>query len=43
MILAMDNLMDMGRTCTNVLGNSIAAASIGRWEQLRRPPHPAGG
>lgn len=31
-ILAIDQFMDMGRTATNVLGNGIATASIGRLE-----------
>jgi Na+/H+-dicarboxylate symporter len=32
MILAVDHLLDMGRSATNVLGNAVAAAVIGRWE-----------
>lgn len=31
-VLAIDQFMDMGRTATNVLGNGIATASIGRIE-----------
>ena len=32
-VLAIDQFMDMGRTATNVLGNAVATASIGRIEQ----------
>jgi Na+/H+-dicarboxylate symporter len=32
-VLAIDQFMDMGRTATNVLGNGIATAAIGRLEQ----------
>jgi proton glutamate symport protein len=31
-ILGIDQLMDMGRTATNVLGNCLATAVIARWE-----------
>ncbi|VWX54592.1 dicarboxylate/amino acid:cation symporter [Novosphingobium sp. 9U] len=34
-VLAIDQFMDMGRTATNVLGNGIATASIGRLEQSK--------
>ncbi|MBP7338553.1 dicarboxylate/amino acid:cation symporter [Niveispirillum sp.] len=41
LILAVDHLLDMGRSATNVVGNSVAAAVIGRWEQGRTwPAHP---
>ncbi|HZZ68249.1 MAG TPA: dicarboxylate/amino acid:cation symporter, partial [Phenylobacterium sp.] len=32
LILAVDNLLDMGRSATNVVGNSVAAAVVGKWE-----------
>jgi Na+/H+-dicarboxylate symporter len=32
LILAVDQLLDMGRTATNVLGNSVATAVVARWE-----------
>jgi Na+/H+-dicarboxylate symporter len=32
LILAVDHLLDMGRSATNVLGNSVAAAVVARWE-----------
>lgn len=33
LILGVDALMDMGRTATNVIGNSLASAVIARWEK----------
>ena len=33
-ILAVDQFLDMGRTCTNVLGNSVATAVITKWEGM---------
>jgi len=32
LILGIDQLMDMARTCTNVIGNCLATAVIARWE-----------
>ena len=32
LILAVDHLLDMGRSATNVVGNSVAAAVVGKWE-----------
>ncbi|MFN0216797.1 MAG: dicarboxylate/amino acid:cation symporter [Saprospiraceae bacterium] len=31
-ILGVDALMDMGRTCTNLIGNCLASAVVARWE-----------
>jgi Na+/H+-dicarboxylate symporter len=31
-IFGVDELMDMGRTCVNVIGNCLATVVIGRWE-----------
>jgi Na+/H+-dicarboxylate symporter len=42
LILAVDHLMDMGRTATNVVGNSLAAAVIARWEGALADPDPPG-
>jgi len=33
LILGVDALMDMGRTATNVIGNSLASVVIARWEK----------
>jgi Na+/H+-dicarboxylate symporter len=38
LILAVDHLLDMGRSATNVVGNSVAAAVIARWEGELGPP-----
>ena len=35
LLLGIDQLLDMGRSATNVFGNSMATAVIGRWEQAR--------
>jgi Na+/H+-dicarboxylate symporter len=32
LIMGIDVFLDMGRTATNVLGNSIATAVIAKWE-----------
>lgn len=38
LILAVDHLLDMGRSATNVVGNSIAAAVVAKWEgQIEEP------
>jgi Na+/H+-dicarboxylate symporter len=36
LLLGVDQLLDMGRSATNVFGNSIAAAAISRWERCLR-------
>jgi Na+/H+-dicarboxylate symporter len=39
LILAVDHLLDMGRSATNVLGNSVASAVVAKWEnQIEAPP-----
>lgn len=43
LILGIDQIMDMGRTATNVVGNSIATASIARIEGMLRDPQPGDG
>jgi Na+/H+-dicarboxylate symporter len=32
LLLAIDQIMDMARSATNVLGNSIAAVVVSKWE-----------
>ena len=32
LLLAVDQILDMGRSATNVLGNSVAAAVVAKWE-----------
>ena len=38
LVLAIDQFLDMGRTATNVLGNSVATAVITQWEGMLQPP-----
>ena len=38
LILAVDHLLDMGRSATNVIGNSVASAVIAHWENQIEPP-----
>jgi Na+/H+-dicarboxylate symporter len=37
-ILGVDELMDMARTCVNVIGNCLATVVIARWENAFRGP-----
>src|SRR6201995_1857878 len=38
-VIAVDHLLDMGRTATNVLGNAAAAALVAKWEgELKENP-----
>ena len=32
LLLGVDHFLDMGRSATNVIGNSIATAVVSRWE-----------
>ncbi len=42
LILGVDHLLDMGRSATNVVGNSVAAAVVAKWEgQIEEPAEPA--
>jgi Na+/H+-dicarboxylate symporter len=41
LILAVDHFLDMGRSATNVVGNSLASAAIAKWEGELKPPDPA--
>ena len=39
LILAVDHILDMGRSATNMVGNAVASAAVARWEgQLATPP-----
>jgi Na+/H+-dicarboxylate symporter len=38
LILAVDHLLDMGRSATNVVGNSVASAVVAKWENQIEPP-----
>jgi Na+/H+-dicarboxylate symporter len=42
LILAVDHLLDMGRSATNVIGNSLAATLVARWEGELGPAVAAG-
>ena len=38
LILAVDQLLDMGRSASNVVGNSVASAVVAKWEnQIEEP------
>jgi Na+/H+-dicarboxylate symporter len=42
LLLGVDHFLDMGRSATNVVGNSIATAVVARWEgELRAEDEPA--
>ncbi len=41
LIIAVDHFLDMGRSATNVIGNSVAAAAVARWERELGPARPA--
>ena len=40
LIMGIDQFLDMGRRATNVIGNSLAAAVVARWEGDLRPGGP---
>ena len=40
LILGVDHLLDMGRSATNVVGNSVAAVIVSRWENQLRAGEP---
>lgn len=41
LVLAVDHVLDMGRSATNILGNSVAAAVVASWEKQLPPiTHP---
>jgi Na+/H+-dicarboxylate symporter len=37
LIIVVDHLLDMGRSATNVVGNSVAAVMVSRWEKQLQP------
>lgn len=37
MIMGIDVFLDMGRTTTNVIGNSLATAAVAKWENKLSP------
>ena len=41
LVLAVDHLLDMGRSATNVIGNSVATVIVGNWEGDLSPRVPA--
>lgn len=40
LILAVDHLLDMGRSATNVVGNSVASVVVAKWEKQLETPEP---
>ena len=43
LVLAVDQFLDMGRSATNVVGNSIASSVVAKWEgELSDPQSVAG-
>jgi Na+/H+-dicarboxylate symporter len=40
LVLGVDHLLDMGRSATNVVGNSVAAAVVAKWEGELGPIEP---
>ena len=38
LILAVDHLMDMGRSASNVIGNGLASAVVAKWEHAKPVP-----
>jgi Na+/H+-dicarboxylate symporter len=37
LVLAVDHIMDMGRSSTNVFGNAVASVIVARWNGQRKP------
>jgi Na+/H+-dicarboxylate symporter len=37
LVIAVDHVLDMGRSATNVAGNSVAAAVVAKWEDRNEP------
>jgi Na+/H+-dicarboxylate symporter len=40
LIMGIDQFLDMGRTATNVIGNSIATSVVAKWEGQLGPQLP---
>ena len=43
MIIAVDHLLDMGRSATNVVGNAVASTLVAKWENELSPARSADG
>ena len=41
LVLAVDHLLDMGRSATNIVGNAVAAAVVSKWEGVLGEVEPA--
>jgi Na+/H+-dicarboxylate symporter len=41
LIIAVDHLLDMGRSATNVVGNAVASTLVAKWEDELRPAQSA--
>jgi len=41
MIMGIDTFLDMGRSATNVIGNSLATSVVAKWEGELGPEHAA--
>jgi Na+/H+-dicarboxylate symporter len=41
LLLGIDHFLDMGRSATNVIGNSIATAVVSKWEGELKPQQAA--
>jgi Na+/H+-dicarboxylate symporter len=42
MIMGIDTFLDMGRSATNVIGNTLATSAVAKWEGELRPEHALG-
>jgi Na+/H+-dicarboxylate symporter len=40
LVMGVDQFLDMGRSATNVIGNSVASAVVAKWERNLRPEQP---
>lgn len=40
LLLAVDQILDMGRSATNVIGNAVASAVVAKWEGEKLEPKP---
>jgi Na+/H+-dicarboxylate symporter len=40
LIIAVDHLLDMGRSATNVVGNAVASTLVAKWENELQPARP---
>jgi Na+/H+-dicarboxylate symporter len=38
LLLAVDQILDMGRSATNVIGNAVASAVVAKWEGEKLTP-----